>query len=183
VQQSGREVEKIRFLRRLCRISIIRKPRSGQPTSHELLDVVQRQVHELAVALERSSDGMKLDSSSQQPVPWKVTPSATAELDADLLVHVFRQIQDVFLLWLVGLAALSSSSPAATAASVSSPSAAGQFARKAEASQHSAKLASCICAMWFVQTLFSTWKVFLFGFAAILLMPAHLATFFTGSTC
>jgi hypothetical protein len=85
---------------------------------------------------------MKLDSSSQQPVPWKLTLSATAEIDADLLVHVFRQIQDVFLLWLVGLAALTSSSPAA-----------GQFARKLEASRDSAKLASCICAMWSVQTL------------------------------
>jgi hypothetical protein len=30
---------------------------------------------------------------------------------------------------------------------------------------------------------FSTWKVFLFGFAVILLMSAHLATFFTESTC
>jgi hypothetical protein len=48
--------EKIRFLRRLCRISITRKPRSCQPTSHELLDVVQRQAHELVVGLERSSD-------------------------------------------------------------------------------------------------------------------------------
>lgn len=102
-------------------------------TSGGFLDLVEDQVHELVVALERANDYVV-------SVPWlrfsancfKLTFPAAAELDAQLLVHVLAQVEDVFLLGAFGLAACAGGMSAASSPTTATIAATGTTAATSE---------------------------------------------------
>lgn len=102
----------------------------GAFTSHDLLDLVQNQVHQGIITLEGTSNyhqgqrnnGLSLGDGGRRI--GTLTPAV--ELDGDLLVHVLGQVENVFLLGSLAVAAgtVVSSAVASAAATSSSPPAA-----------------------------------------------------------
>lgn len=85
-------------------------------TPRDLLHIVQDQIHQLVIALERSDDCRTL-SNTYSASGGRLTFSTAVELDGDLLVDVLGQVKDVLLLPLCTAGLLRSATTTSTAAS------------------------------------------------------------------
>lgn len=80
-------------------------------TSQSLLHIIQHQIHQLIIALQSSDNcgNQRIVSAPRLSnqidlvkIHVQLTFSAPVEFDRDLLVHIFGQIENILLLWLLG---------------------------------------------------------------------------------